>query len=229
MLCVWVRANVLLPLGVSAAQMIQSLSEELRALTEDPQRLLEEMQGALTLTAVSPPVQGALPDLPGDGQGQSGAALASNPDVSSESPPAGGVAAELCEGPCGEPATKAATAQPEPEGASCEAAEAAPLTRGTALIAAERRRQITQEGWTPEHDDEYQSCELTAAAHCYMEEAAQQVLNGHAQGDFPTDWPWSADWWKSSPDPVRNLVKAGALIAAEIDRLLRAAEEGGAA
>lgn len=34
-------------------------------------------------------------------------------------------------------------------------------------------------------------------------------------------WPWDEEWWKPSEDPVRNLVKAGALIAAEIDRLQR--------
>ncbi len=42
-------------------------------------------------------------------------------------------------------------------------------------------------------------------------------------------WPWEMAWLKISEDPVRNLVKAGALIAAEIDRLLRLAEKGGAA
>lgn len=35
----------------------------------------------------------------------------------------------------------------------------------------------------------------------------------------PDEWPWDPSWWKPSPDPVANLVKAGALIAAEIDRL----------
>jgi hypothetical protein len=37
----------------------------------------------------------------------------------------------------------------------------------------------------------------------------------------PRDWPdnWSEDWFKASVDPIRNLVKAGALIAAEIDRI----------
>lgn len=47
--------------------------------------------------------------------------------------------------------------------------------------------------------------------------------------NVPSDgeWPFDAEWWKPSNDPVRNLVKAGALIAAEIDRLLRA--QGGAA
>lgn len=34
-------------------------------------------------------------------------------------------------------------------------------------------------------------------------------------------WPWDENWWKPSLDPIRNLVKAGALLAAEIDRLQR--------
>ena len=32
-------------------------------------------------------------------------------------------------------------------------------------------------------------------------------------------WPWDFKWWKPSDDPVKDLIKAGALIAAEIDRL----------
>lgn len=40
----------------------------------------------------------------------------------------------------------------------------------------------------------------------------------------PRYWPWEPGWWKpgkgnSYADRVRELVKAGALIAAEIDRL----------
>lgn len=40
--------------------------------------------------------------------------------------------------------------------------------------------------------------------------------------DPPPDWPWDLKrHWKPTPgDPVRQLVKAGALIAAEIDRRL---------
>jgi hypothetical protein len=38
---------------------------------------------------------------------------------------------------------------------------------------------------------------------------------------IPKDWPWDLSWLKPSPDPKHNLVKAGALIAAEIDRLNR--------
>jgi hypothetical protein len=37
-------------------------------------------------------------------------------------------------------------------------------------------------------------------------------------------WPWDEKWWKPSTNPIRNLVKAGALIAAEIDRLQRVTE-----
>jgi len=37
----------------------------------------------------------------------------------------------------------------------------------------------------------------------------------------PPIWPWEKSWWKPTPnDRVKELVKAGALIAAEIDRLL---------
>ena len=41
------------------------------------------------------------------------------------------------------------------------------------------------------------------------------------------DWPssWNTSWWKPSADPIRNLVKAGALIAAEIDRLQRQSQQ----
>ena len=96
---------------------------------------------------------------------------------------------------------------------------------GVDLIAAERQRQLDVEGWTPEHDDAHPHCELSQAAKTYIS-AAQLAARG---GDpallrldaVNTHWPWSLDWWKPSDDPIRNLVKAGALIAAEIDRLER--------
>lgn len=92
---------------------------------------------------------------------------------------------------------------------------------GSQLIDNERMRQIHEEEWTPAHDDGHTRCELTAAAHCYIEEAAQQSMGGHTRGDYPEAWPWGGGW-KPSDDPIRNLTKAGALIAAEIDRLMRA-------
>lgn len=85
---------------------------------------------------------------------------------------------------------------------------------GFALIAEERLRQITDEGWTPDHDDQYDEGELVVAAIHYT---ARDYFVGVSD-----PWPWHESWWKPSDDPIRNLVKAGALIAAEIDRLYRA-------
>lgn len=94
---------------------------------------------------------------------------------------------------------------------------------GAALIAAERQRQVEVEGWEAKHDDRHDKGELIAAARCYAYAAACQVGSGIPTNTPPGGpWPWSDGWWKPSTDPIRNLVKAGALIAAEIDRLKRA-------
>ena len=100
---------------------------------------------------------------------------------------------------------------------------------GIELIAVERQRQIAVEGWTPEHDDEHDAGQLSEAAACYADLAAYQGSHVDSPIDKrpPMGWPWSPDWWKPSPDLIRNLVKAGALIAAEIDRLQRSHKEEG--
>lgn len=94
---------------------------------------------------------------------------------------------------------------------------------GIELIAAERQRQIEQEGWTPDHDDEHDAGELAAAGAAYAINASDQ-LHPYSQGDGcnqqPPCWPWSDEWWKPK-DALSDLVRAGALIAAEIDRLER--------
>jgi hypothetical protein len=84
---------------------------------------------------------------------------------------------------------------------------------GVELIAAERERQVTEEGWTPEHDDQHKGGQLAEAAACYAVQASGGTVTRY-------DWPWESKWWKPG-DPLRGLVKAGALIAAEIDRLQR--------
>lgn len=99
-----------------------------------------------------------------------------------------------------------------------ERVENPPPKSGAAQIAAERDRQVDAEGWTPEHDDEHDSGELTLAARCYL-----FCVQNPPTTSPPVNWPWGESWWKPSEDPIRNLVKAGALIAAEIDRLQRAA------
>ncbi|WP_406904800.1 ead/Ea22-like family protein [Klebsiella oxytoca] len=94
--------------------------------------------------------------------------------------------------------------------------ESRTVTAAAADVLAERQRQVTADGWTAERDDGYQNSELADAAACY-------AIHAHNQGfSTPAHWPWSQDWWKQT-SPRRDLVKAGALILAEIERLDRAA------
>lgn len=79
--------------------------------------------------------------------------------------------------------------------------------RVIADIASERRRQVGGLGWTSENDDKYVSGELACAAASYTLNDARY-------------WPWG---YPFRPAGIRrNLVKAGALIVAEIERLDRA-------
>jgi len=87
-------------------------------------------------------------------------------------------------------------------------------------IAAERRRQIEAEGWTPEHDDTHSRGEMALAAACYADWAG---LNHYLRKQvFPRlTWPWDLKWWKPT-NRRRDLIKAAALIVAEVERLDRA-------
>jgi len=87
---------------------------------------------------------------------------------------------------------------------------------GVERIAAERKRQIEEEGYTAEHDEQHEHGQLARAAACYCD------LLWRSKRDTPPGWPWNEKSWKPTPDNrIRELEKAGALIAAEIDRLLR--------
>ncbi|EPL1356649.1 hypothetical protein [Pseudomonas aeruginosa] len=97
---------------------------------------------------------------------------------------------------------------------STPAAQAGQMPQAWLDVQAERRRQITAEGWTPEHDDLYCAAELPRAAAAY-------ILNG-ANDEAPAIWPFVAKWWKPR-DARSNYVRASALILAEIERLDRAA------
>jgi len=89
------------------------------------------------------------------------------------------------------------------------------------LIAAERKRQIEEEGFTPEHDDEHTCGELSDAASCYMLRGYWRRLDWIA-----AFWPWFPKWWKPTPDDrIRELIKACALGVAEIERLQRMEEK----
>lgn len=107
-------------------------------------------------------------------------------------------------------------------------APAAPLTQAAADVLAERRRQVEVEGWTPEHDDEHKSGGMAVAAACY---AAWSMPSRPASEAVATLWPWTGwarEWFKPK-DTRHNLIRAAALLLAEIERLDRAGGIGSGA
>lgn len=103
------------------------------------------------------------------------------------------------------------------------------IPRGSAAIIDvlnERTRQKEVEGWTLEHDDKHVDSSLALAAVCYAipDEVRRYVRN--VNSIVPSDWPrsWRACWWKPK-DRRRDLVRAAALLIAEIERLDRAEAE----
>lgn len=93
---------------------------------------------------------------------------------------------------------------------------------GIERIATERRRQIEEEGWTPEHDAQHINGELSTAA-AYYSYPCQDP-------SFLYPGSWSREWMKRKGFPIptdRDLIKAGALIAAELDRRANLAKPAG--
>lgn len=100
-------------------------------------------------------------------------------------------------------------------------------------VKAERRRQIEVEGWDAQHDDYHDGGELARHAAAYawaaslnetQRELAELDYTGR-RGWFSLVvlrrlWRWADHWWKPTT-PRRDLVKAAALIVAEIERLDR--------
>lgn len=93
-------------------------------------------------------------------------------------------------------------------------------------VQAERRRQITAEGWTPEHDDEHSHGQMARASACYALAGSSAPNDGTAALLVSLAWPWDQQWWKPT-SARRDLVKACALALAEIERLDRAAANQG--
>ncbi|MBV6787257.1 hypothetical protein KWH02_19120 [Xanthomonas campestris pv. uppalii] len=93
---------------------------------------------------------------------------------------------------------------------------------GVAAIAEERARQVQVEGMTPEGDAGYRYGQLTWAAVAYAQLAAMDLQGGGreqiATASPPACWPWGSSWWKPR-DVRRDLVRAGALIAAQLDAI----------
>ncbi len=106
---------------------------------------------------------------------------------------------------------------------SAPVAQAGQVPQAWLDVQAERRRQITVEGFDTSNDDASAGL-IALAAGCYALHAGgigtdwpDGIRNGSA-----LFWPWDEEWWK--PKSAReNLVRAGALVLAEIERLDRAA------
>ncbi|ENL1649310.1 TPA: hypothetical protein ML268_000813 [Klebsiella pneumoniae] len=98
-----------------------------------------------------------------------------------------------------------------------EMLESCNRTKAINDVIAERQRQQTVKGFSTEQDDTYVGFQLSAAAICYIEPMEAESY-------------WPADWYDDSfkpKDTRRNLIKAAALIIAEIERLDRQLPEGG--
>lgn len=101
-------------------------------------------------------------------------------------------------------------------------------------ILQERQRQVQSEGFSESHDDGHRLWQLPRAAFCYVDHYISRSFiwnDGHesmyreeAYGSPSSDaWPWSDSTWKPK-SPRRDLVRAAALLIAEIERLDRQME-----
>lgn len=111
---------------------------------------------------------------------------------------------------------------------------------GAGRIFAERLRQVREEGFHYVIDDCHRSEQLAWAAACYaLPYADERRFDRLAASSPPREWPWSAGAWTPGravnvdgaiampiADRIRELEKAGALCAAEIDRLVRLQAKG---
>lgn len=101
------------------------------------------------------------------------------------------------------------------------------MKNGVELIAEERQRQIDVEGYSKEHDSQHKVSEFISAAGSYTHSAVMHALKEEgATNDALTNgipflkksFVWGYDAFKPT-NCLRDLIKAGALIAAAIDRL----------
>ena len=109
------------------------------------------------------------------------------------------------------------------------------MKNGIELITEERNRQVTK-GYDAEHDEDESAMQLSAAAAMFISEAINKDWKNHTHYDdlgncarfqirdmdekkFKECWPWPDHDGRNKSDLMTCLIKAGALIAAEIDRI----------
>jgi hypothetical protein len=95
------------------------------------------------------------------------------------------------------------------------------ISPAAADVLIERKRQVDVEEFTDEHDSEHTDDELALAAASYATPPKHRKMVSAGDGDLmPSTWPWESSSWKPKTRR-RDLVRAGALIIAEIERLDR--------
>ena len=92
-------------------------------------------------------------------------------------------------------------------------------------IAAERLRQIEEEGWTIEHDDQFPPGTLARAGASYalMGGETDRFRKTHGVDHPPSFWPWPGRAWNPN-DRKRDLERAAALVVSELEKIERAEE-----
>ena len=96
------------------------------------------------------------------------------------------------------------------------------MRTGIEIIAEERQRHFEIEGYTLEHDLVHEDGELASAAACYSitDDTIDFIDNEWGNDMYLNLWPFDLSDLKRNPkNRIRDLAKAGALLAAEIDRL----------
>jgi hypothetical protein len=99
-------------------------------------------------------------------------------------------------------------------------------TKAAHDVLAERQRQIQREGWSAAHDDEHDDGSLAraAAAYCLTGTDVPVLVRLGGQGMTGADrpiWPWRISDYRPKTRRA-DLVRAAALILAEIERIDRA-------
>ena len=84
------------------------------------------------------------------------------------------------------------------------------------MIQSEREKQIARHGYSKEHDKIWLEGELAQAAAVYAMPAYKRRV---------TDWPFDMKFYRPEYSRVDELIKAAALIVAEIERVTTHEEE----
>lgn len=109
------------------------------------------------------------------------------------------------------------------------------MTKAWDDVIKERRRQVDEECWSIAHDDRHVDGAMARAAAVYAyastlsDDVRKQIAGGFVSAGAPVIATaamaaiWPADWetWWKPKDRRRDLVRAAALLLAEIERLDR--------